>query len=59
MQKVVSVQNGVDIDKIDRVSVESYDTQSSQLITLIYTARIITLKAHESLLRIVSELPRM
>ena len=57
-EKVVAVQNGVDIERIDKVSIENDDAQnSSTLLTLIYTARLITLKAHERLLKIMSKLP--
>lgn len=57
-EKVVAVQNGVDIERIDKVSIENDDAQnSSTLLTLIYTARLIPLKAHERLLKIMSKLP--
>ena len=57
-EKVVAVQNGVDIERINKVSVESDDAQnSSTLLTLIYTARLIPLKAHDRLLKILTELP--
>lgn len=57
--KVLPVQNGVDIERIDRVkSIEWDNTEDSGLITLVYTARLIPLKDHQRLLKIVSQLPQ-
>lgn len=57
-ENVVAVQNGVDIERINRVSVDNDDAQnSSTLLTLIYTARLIPLKDHERLLKKMPKLP--
>ena len=55
---VIAVQNGVDIERIDRsIKLDSMKKDDDSLLTLVYTARLIPLKDHIRLFKIIAQLP--
>ncbi len=55
-KKIMYIQNGVDTERINKVFVTDENRKQNSIFTLIYVARLVTLKRHELLFKVLTKL---